>query len=252
MFSLENKIALVIGGKGKIGLEISYGLAKQGAKVYVASRNIKVSKDVHKKFNDLGIKILKLDASIETEVNVAVNNIIENAGNIDILVNSSAWRPQKNFIDDSIENWENSIKVNSNAIFIPSRVIGRKMAQNKSGSIINISSIYGITAPPMSIYQDCDFETEPDYPFLKSGCIGLSKYLSSYFAEDNVRVNVVAPGGIFNNQPEGFTKRYNAMVPMRRMASAKDIVGAVIFLASDESSYVTGVVIPVDGGWTAV
>jgi NAD(P)-dependent dehydrogenase (short-subunit alcohol dehydrogenase family) len=252
VFSLENKIALVIGGKGKIGLEISYGLAKQGAKVYVASRNVKVSKDVHKKFNDLGIKILKLDASIETEVNVAVNNIIENVGNIDILVNSSAWRPQKNFIDDSIENWENSIKVNSNAIFIPSRVIGRKMAQNKSGSIINISSIYGITAPPMSIYQDCDFETEPDYPFLKSGCIGLSKYLSSYFAEDNVRVNVVAPGGIFNNQPEGFTNRYNAMVPMRRMASAKDIVGAVIFLASDESSYVTGVVIPVDGGWTAV
>lgn len=252
MFSLKNKTALVIGGKGKIGLEISYGLSEYGAKVYVASRDIKLPRGIKNKFDDLGIKILKMDASNEDDVNSVVEKIINDAGNIDILVNSSAWRPQTNFIDDSIENWEKSIKINSNAIFIPSRVIGRKMAIGNGGSIINISSIYGITAPPMSIYEDCDFQTEPDYPFLKAGCIGLSKYLSSYFAKDNVRVNVIAPGGIFNKQPEGFTKRYNAMVPMKRMASAKDIVGACIFLASDASSYVTGVVIPVDGGWTAV
>lgn len=252
MFSLKNKTALVIGGKGKIGLEVSCGLAEQGAKVIVASRNIKTSKDILKRFNALGIEILKMDASIEAEVNFVVDKITEDDGNIDILVNCSAWRPQTNFINDSVEDWENSIRVNSNAIFIPSRAIGRKMARNKGGSIINISSIYGLTAPPMSIYNDCDFETEPDYPFLKSGCIGFSKYLSSYFAEDGVRVNVLAPGGIFNNQPESFTKRYNEMVPMRRMASAKDIVGATVFLASDASSYVTGAVIPIDGGWTAV
>ena len=252
MFSLKNKTALVIGGKGKIGLEISYGLSEYGAKVYVASRDIKLSRSIKSKFDNLGIEIMKMDASIEDDVNSVVEKIIKDTGNIDILVNSSAWRPQTNFMDDSIEDWEKSIKINSNAIFIPSRVIGRKMAVANGGSIINISSIYGITAPPMSIYEDCDFQTEPDYPFLKSGCIGLSKYLSSYFAKDNVRVNVIAPGGIFNNQPEGFTKRYNAMVPMKRMASAKDIAGASIFLASDASSYVTGVVIPVDGGWTAV
>jgi len=252
MFSLKNKTALVIGGKGKIGLEISYGLAEYGAKVYVASRDIKLSRDIKNEFDDLGIEILKMDASIEDDVNSVVEKIINDAGNIDILINSSAWRPQTNFIDDSIEDWEKSIKINSNAIFIPSRIIGRKMAVGNGGSIINISSIYGITAPPMSIYEDCDFQTEPDYPFLKSGCIGLSKYLSSYFAKDNVRVNVIAPGGIFNNQPEGFTKKYNAMVPMKRMGCAKDIVGACIFLASDASSYVTGVVIPIDGGWTAV
>ena len=106
------------------------------------------------------------------------------------------------------------------------------------------------TTTTVSFYAS-DFETEPDYPFIKGGVISFSKYLSSYYSKDNVRVNVIAPGGIFNKQPEGFTKRYNAMVPMKRMASAKDIVGASIFLASDASSYVTGVVIPVDGGWTA-
>ena len=252
MFSLKNKTALVIGGKGKIGLEVSCGLAEQGAKVIVASRNTKTSKDILSRFDALDIQIVKMDASIEAEVNNVIDKITENYGNITILVNCRAWRPHTNFINDSIENWENSIKVNGNAIFIPSRAIGRKMAREKGGSIINISSIYGISAPPMSIYKDCDFETEPDYPFLKSGCIGFSKYLSSYFAEDGVRVNVLAPGGVFNNQPESFTKRYNEMVPMKRMASAKDIVGAVVFLASDASSYITGVVIPIDGGWTAV
>lgn len=252
MFSLNNKNALIIGGKGKIGFEISCGLARQGAKVFVASRDIDMSHETEKIFNNLNIEVIQMDASKEDEVISVVDYINSVSGNIDILVNSSAWRPSRNFMEDSIEDWEMSIRVNSSAIFVPSRIIGKKMAKNNKGSIINISSIYGITAPPMSIYEDCDFETEPDYPFLKSGCIGLSRFFSSYFAKDNVRVNVVAPGGVFNDQPEGFTKKYNKMVPMNRMASAKDIVGAVLFLSSDASSYVTGIVLPVDGGWTSV
>ena len=252
MFSLSNKNALVIGGKGKIGFAISCGLARQGAKVYVASRDTYVSSDMKKVFESLDIEVFQMDASKEDDVTKVVHQINIDSGDLDILVNSSAWRPLTNFMEDSIENWEMSIKVNSSAIFVPSRIIGKKMAKNKKGSIINISSIYGITAPPMSIYKDCDFETEPDYPFLKAGCIGLSRYFSSYFAQENVRVNVVAPGGVYNNQPKGFTLRYNDMVPMKRMASAEDIVGAVLFLASDASSYVTGIVLPVDGGWTSV
>lgn len=252
MFSLKGKIALVIGGKGKIGFEITCALSKQGAKVYVASRNISIKTDIMDIFNDLNIDVIKMDASKESDVDNVVKMIKKKSGDIDILVNSSAWRPVTNFMDDTIENWENSIRVNSSAIFIPLRTVGRKMALIGKGSIINVSSIYGISAPPMSIYEDCDFETEPDYPFLKAGCIGISKYFSSYFAEKNVRVNVVAPGGVANNQPTSFTQRYNERVPMKRMADAKDIVGAVVYLASDESSYVTGIVLPVDGGWTAV
>ena len=104
----------------------------------------------------------------------------------------------------------------------------------------------------MHLYKDVNFITEPDYPYVKSGSIGLSKYLSSYYAAKNVRVNVIAPGGVFNNQPKEFLDKYNEIVPMGRMAEAQDIVGAAIFLASDASQYVTGIVLPVDGGWSSI
>lgn len=252
MFSLKNKVALVIGGKGKIGLEISYSLAMQGANVIVASKSSQISDAVKKGFQKYNIKFIQMDASNEEDVLKVVNDICSEEGEIEILVNASAWRPLQKFMDDTIENWNKSVMINSSAIFIPSRIVGKRMALNKKGSVINISSIYGITAPQMQIYQDCDFETEPDYPFLKAGCIGLTKYFSSYFAKNNVRFNIVAPGGVSNNQPKEFTERYIERVPMNRMASAKDIAGAVVFLASDASSYITGVVLPIDGGWTAV
>ncbi|MBL6649575.1 MAG: SDR family oxidoreductase [Flavobacteriaceae bacterium] len=252
LFSVNNKVALVIGGRGKIGFEISCSLAKLGARVIVASRSVTKEQSISKSFKKSKIDDIVMDASNEEDVLKNVKLIEEKYGKIDILINSSSWRPMTKFMEDSIENWEESIKKNSSAFFIPSRIVGKKMAKINSGSIINISSIYGINAPPMSIYENCDFITEPDYPFLKAGCIGLSKYLSSYFAKNNVRVNVVAPGGVSNNQPIEFSNNYNNRVPMGRMANAEDIVGAVIFLASDASKYITGVVLPVDGGWTAV
>lgn len=252
IFSLENKLALVLGGKGKIGFEISCALAESGATVVSASRSPLVDQGKIDRFRSLNVNATEFDAASETEVLRAVKNIENDFGSIDVLVNCTSMRPMKKFMEDSIENWEASIRTNSSALFVPSRIIGERMSSRKKGSIINISSIYGINAPPMHIYKDVDFITEPDYPFLKAGCIGFSKYLSSYYAKHNVRVNVVAPGGVSNNQPEGFTKRYNAAVPMGRMALAEDIVGAVIYLASDASSYVTGVVLPVDGGWSAI
>jgi NAD(P)-dependent dehydrogenase (short-subunit alcohol dehydrogenase family) len=252
LFSLENKTALVIGGKGKIGSEISSSLAQSKCKVYVGSRSSKVEAQKKEFYDSLEIEILKMDASKEDEVIEITERIEKETDGIDILVNCSAWRPLTKFLDDSVENWEESIKTNSSAIFVPSRYIGRKMCERKKGSIINISSIYGLVAPTMSIYEGSDFETEPDYPFLKSGTIGLTKYFSSYFAKSNVRVNAVAPGGVENNQPEGFIKKYNYHVPMNRMANSQDIVGAVIYYASDASAYVTGTVLPIDGGWTAI
>ncbi len=252
MFSLKNKVAFVIGGKGLIGSGISCALAKQGAKVIVASRSSLNNDAIKDEFKKNNIKTVIMDASKETEVSNAVEEIEKLFGAINILVNCSAWRPTKKYLDDDADTWEASIKVNSSAIFFPSRLVGKKMAQNGGGSIINISSIYGIGAPPMRLYDDCDFETEPDYPFLKAGSIGLTKYLSSYFAKSNVRVNSVAPGGVTNNQPKSFTDKYNYFVPMGRMANVEDIVGSVVFLASDESSYITGITLPVDGGWSAI
>jgi NAD(P)-dependent dehydrogenase (short-subunit alcohol dehydrogenase family) len=252
LFSVNNKVAIIIGGKGKIGFEISCALSELGAKVIVASRNKSKDRNIIEKFKSLKIEDLIIDAANEKDVKKAVLYVEKKYGAIDVLINCASWRPMTKFMDDSVENWERSIKQNSSALFVPSRIIGKIMAEKNFGSIINISSIYGINAPPMSIYENCDFITEPDYPYIKSGCIGFSKYLSSYFAKNNVRVNVVAPGGVSNNQSLEFTNNYNKIVPMGRMADVKDIVGVIIFLSSDASRYITGTVIPVDGGWTSI
>jgi len=252
LFSLENKVALILGGKGKIGFEISCALSESGAKVISASRNKLQEKEKIDLFNSLNIDSMEIDASDEIQVQRAVEEIENDYGPVDILVNCTSVRPMKKFMQDSIENWQSSMIINSSSLFVPSRIIGDKMSKLGSGSIINISSIYGMNSPPMHLYKDVDFITEPDYPFVKSGGIGFSKYLSSYYAENNVRVNVIAPGGVFNNQPKEFLDKYNEIVPMGRMAEAQDIVGAAIFLASDASQYVTGIVLPVDGGWSSI
>ena len=158
----------------------------------------------------------------------------------------------KRFFNDTVENWDNSMEVNARGMFVTCRQFGNAMALSGGGVIINISSIYGLVAPDMNIYKGSSFETEPDYPFLKGGIISFSKYLASYYAEKKVRVNCISPGGFFNNQPEPFLSKYIAKTPLARMANHDDMKGVALFLASDASSYITGVVIPVDGGWTMI
>jgi len=155
-------------------------------------------------------------------------------------------------MEDSVENWDKSMSVNARGLFITCRAFGNVMAKRGSGSIINISSIYGMVAPDMKIYEGSDFETEPDYPFTKGGTIMFSKYLASYYADRNVRVNCIAPGGFYNNQSEPFLTKYTEKTLLTRMAKHDDMKGVALFLASRASEYITGCVIPVDGGWTAV
>ncbi len=141
---------------------------------------------------------------------------------------------------------------NARGIFITARAFGESMAKIGKGSIINISSIYGLVAPDMNVYQDTNIETEPDYAFLKGGIISFSRYLASYYAKKGIRVNCISPGGFYNNQPEPFLSQYIKKTPMGRMAEHDDIKGVALFLASDASKYITGSVIPVDGGWSMV
>ncbi len=254
LFSLNGKVAVVIGGAGKIGLPISEALAESGATVYIASRSPESYKDAVKNFQkrNLDVHGIQLDFTNEKSVEDAIKYIDFNSKIPDILVNSACGRPMKRFMDDTIENWDLSMEINARGMFIVNRAFARVMAKQKKGSIINISSIYGVVAPDMSIYKGSDFETEPDYPFLKGGAIMLSKYFASYYAEKNVRFNVISPGGFYNNQPEPFFSKYIQKVPMKRMAYHDDMKGAVVFLASNASSYITGCNIPVDGGWTIV
>ena len=131
----------------------------------------------------------------------------------DILINCGVLRPMKNFLDDTTENWNESMRVNSLGLFITCRKFANEMAIHNGGSIINISSIYGIVAPDKSIYKNTDLNTEPDYPYTKGGMIMFSKYLASYYADKNIRVNCIAPGGLYNNQESNFFNSYVKKYP---------------------------------------
>ena len=159
---------------------------------------------------------------------------------------------KRNF-NDTVKNWDKSMTTNSRGIFVTCRIFANAMKKNKvHGSIINISSIYGLVAPDMKIYKGSNFETEPDYPFVKGGIISFSRYLASYLSDYNIRVNCIAPGGVFNNQKKPFLTKYIKKTLLKRMAKPDDLKGAAVFLSSEASSYITGCVIPIDGGLTAI
>lgn len=254
LFSLKNKCAVVVGGAGKIGWPISQVLAEAGANVCIACTNKEHGDEAAQKLKDQGLVAegFVMDQSDEKSVLACLEKIKEKFKIPDILVNCGVERPMKKFFDDTIENWDRSMAVNSRGLFITCRAFAKAMKENGNGSIINVASIYGLVAPDQHIYEGTDIQTEPDYPYIKGGMIMFSKYLASLLAKDKIRVNCIAPGGLLNNQGEPFVSQYTAKVPLGRMAEADDVKGVAIFLASDASCYITGTVIPVDGGFTII
>ena len=160
------------------------------------------------------------------------------------------------FENYSIKDWNKSILGNLNSMFICSQIFGKIMSKSKKGSIINISSTYGIVGPDQSIYKNKKnkniFFKSPSYPTSKGAVISFTKYLASYWGKRGIKVNCVSPGGIKNNQNKEFIKKYSAKTILGRMAETKDIVGTIRFLCSDDANYITGSNIVVDGGWTAI
>lgn len=254
ILSLKKRVAVVIGGAGKIGFPMSEALAEAGAMVYIASSREESYEPAVRKLTDAGLEArgIRLDMSDEKSVLQALGTIRQESKIPDILINSVCIRPMRKFMEDSVENWDLSMSVNARGIFITCRAFGNAMVEQGTGSIINISSIYGLVAPDMKIYEGSDFETEPDYPYTKGGTIMFSKYLASYYAKEGIRVNCIAPGGFFNNQKEPFLSKYINKIPMNRMAYHDDLKGIAVFLASKASNYITGAVIPVDGGLTVI
>jgi len=252
LFSLKNKCAVVIGGAGKIGFSISEALAEAGASVCIASTSKKRCDAAARTLKERGLAAegFVIDQSDEASVLSCLQEVAKKFKTPDILVNCAVERPMKKFFDDTVENWDRSMAINSRGLFITCRAFARVMKKNKGGSIVNVSSIYGLVAPDQNVYEGTDIQTEPDYPYNKGGMIMFSKYLASLLAKDNIRVNCIAPGGLFNNQDERFVEQYTKKVPLGRMAEPDDIKGAAVFLASDASRYITGAVMPVDGGFT--
>lgn len=250
---LEGKVVLLTGGAGIYGRGLAADIAAAGALVLLASRNLAACREVAASLvgSGLGAEALPFDQSDPSSIQRLADQVMEKWGRLDGLVNNSVSRPMSG-PQGTIDQWEESMKVNATGIFAMHKVFGRLMAARRQGSIVNISSIQGVVGPCLSLYAGTDMAgPPPDYFFHKAGMINLSRYFAAHLGGNNVRVNSVVPGGFQTGVPELFVERYAEQTYLRRMAHDDDLGGAVIFLLSDASRYVTGISLPVDGGYTA-
>ena len=250
LFSCKDKVAVVTGGAGLIGAEIVKALASCGSTVYIADND----KANGKKFKKLSnIRFIDLDITNESSVKEVFTTVKRNSGRIDILVNSAYPRTKDwgvKFEEIPFKSWKTNLDNQLGGYFICCREAVKYMKQQKGGSIINIGSTYGVVAPDFSIYEGTNMTMPAVYSAIKGGLIVFTKYLASYYGRDKIRVNSVSPGGIFDKQPGSFVERYSKKTPLGRMGRPSEIAGAVVFLASEAASYITGHNLMVDGGWT--
>lgn len=252
-FSLKGKIIVLTGGAGLYGRGLTAALAEGGATLIIAARNVDKLQDAAEEERQRGFDVTAemLDQGDEASVVALRDRILGSHGRIDGVVNNAVARPMKG-ANGSVEQWEQSMRVNATGVMLMHRWFGEWMAAQGSGSIVNIGSIQGMVGPSYELYLGTAMgDLPPDYFFHKSGMINLTRFYASLYGPRNVRVNCLSPGGFFNNQPEPFLGRYCEHTMLGRMADPTDLGGSVIFLLSDASAYVTGVNLPVDGGYTA-
>ena len=241
---------VLAGGNGKVGSGILNYLISKHFNVTILSRNFKKNSDYIKSFSG-SINQLTCDITKQVELSTAIKKSHE-ISPISAFINSTAFRPSVHNKNIKIKDWEDSILINSLLLHIPtSNFTSYFLENNIKGSIITISSIYGLVAPTFHIYNQTPYTTEPDYAYNKSAAIGYMRYMASLYAEKGIRFNTICPGGIYSNQDPTFVKNYSSNIPIRKMAKSSDLGGIVSFLCSKDSSYITGSVIPIDGGWTA-
>ncbi|SRR5581483_9501216 len=255
LFRLDGKIALVSGGAGIAGTAIVRGLAGAGAHVIIASRDAAKCDQLAQAIrrDSLAAEAAELDLASESSIRKLRDDLLARHGRLDVLVNNAVARAGGDLRHTTAEQWEHSMKVNSTGLFLACQIFSEPMQEACSGSIINIASIYGMVGPNFSIYEGTPYTNPVNYAFAKGGMINLTRYLASFLAPYNVRVNCLSPGGIRTEEtPREFIPKYSARTPMKRMAEAEDIQGAVVFFASDASRYITGQNLAIDGGWTAV
>lgn len=253
-FSLKGKVVLMTGGAGLYGTQIVSALAQAGARTYIASRNTDALEKVAAKQREEGYDVfaLKLDLGDEKSILSLRDEIIKREGKIDALVNNAVLRTMSGWEDDA-ERFAESMKINATGVFMITRAFGDVMAKNGGGSIINVGSMQGMIGPDATLYKDVGFTGYiPDYFFHKGGMINFTRFTASYYGPNNVRCNCISPGGLRTEKtPEEFIRRYNDRTFLGRMADNTDLMGIIVFLASDASKYITGANIPVDGGYTA-
>ncbi len=256
-FSLKNRIALVTAGSGPLfGSSVTEALAEAGATVITASRSLERNQKFAAQLQELGhdVHAMQVDITDVDSIGRLQQSVISQFGRLDVLVNSALTRSgHTGLLDDlTVENISDVASGDFVGLFEITRKFLQGMVEQGSGSIINIASIYGVVGNDPNLYVDTDMKPAPTYPFVKAGMINFSRTLACQYGKHGVRVNCISPGGYLDNQPEIFLKRYTERVPVRRMLENDDLKGAIVFLASDASTYITGENLMVDGGWTCL
>lgn len=252
---LDGKVAIVTGGAGLLGPEFGSALAEQGADVILVDVSPDRLDRAVKTVAAFGTKVVSLCADVADPKSVAamVADVIARFGKVDVLVNGAAGRAPgffTSFEEYALSDWNAVVSANLTGTFLCCQAVGRELKKGGGGSIINTSSIYGVVAPDQRIYEGSTINTPAVYSASKAGVIGLTQYLATYWAKDNIRVNALTPGGMFNGQEAEFVRRYESRTPLGRMGRPHELRGALVFLASEMASYVTGHNLVVDGGWT--
>jgi NAD(P)-dependent dehydrogenase (short-subunit alcohol dehydrogenase family) len=268
-FDLKDRVAVVTGGAGLLGKEFCRTLAEAGAAIVVADLDAGFALSYANSLvkSDRNVIGVGLDVTQPESVQHLVSETLKTFGRLDILVNSAALDPKFDaaavaqagssgrFEDYPLDKWNAALEVNLTGVFLVTQACIKPMlAQGKKGSIINICSTYGLNGPDQRIYRKEGREQSYKpvyYTVTKAGVLGFTKYLAAYYMGTELRVNALTPGGVFNNHDETFVTNYSAKTILGRMAHIDEMNGALLFLASDASSYMTGGNVIVDGGWTA-
>jgi 2-deoxy-D-gluconate 3-dehydrogenase len=268
-FDISGRVSVVTGGAGLLGAEFCRTLAEGGATVAVVDLNAEAAQKQATALCQAGYqaKGFGIDITKPESVRDLVASILQDFGRLDILVNSAALDPKfdasasergiapGSFEDYPLDQWNAALNVNLTGMFLVTQACVKPMLQQgRKGSVINICSTYGLNGPDQRIYikDGKRVAFKPVYyTVTKAGVLGFTKYLSAYYADTEIRVNALTPGGVFNNHDDYFVKNYSAKTILGRMARKDEMNGALLFLASDASSYMTGNNVVVDGGWTA-
>lgn len=254
LFDMTDKVALVTGGAGKYGSPMVEVLAEAGATVIVASRSLEKNEAFAQTLRQKGLKVYAetYDQGDEQSIFALRERLVETYGKVDALVNNSALRGC--FADGTMAGFAESLRVNGAGMYILSEAIAEVMVKNGGGSIINIGSYMGNLGPNEPLYEGTDGMSAlgaADYFYHKSGMHNITRFLAGKYGMHGIRCNCLALGGLFANQHPAFVENYSKATYLGRLAKEEDVKGMIVYLASDASKYLTGTVIPLDGGYSA-
>lgn len=243
---LKDRIIIITGGNGLLGKAIIENIKAEGGFCINFEINHKTTDDLSNVFCDI---------TNQESIDNALQLVINKYHKIDGLVNNAYPRTKdwgNMFEDIKFDSWKKNVDWQLNSYFYMSQQVAKQMAKQQSGSIVNMASIYGLVAPDFKIYKGTNMTMPAAYSAIKGGLINLTRYIASYYGSENIRANTISPGGIFDNQNTTFVKNYNKKVPLQRLGLPEDIAPSIAFFLSDDSKYITGQNLIIDGGWTII